>query len=163
MKKNKEAYILMAPYMILFLIFVVIPVFSAIFLSFTYFNLLEAPQFRGFLNYIRLFLDDEVFLIAIKNTLIFAFLTGPLSYFLCLILAWFINELPSKVRSILVVVFYAPSISGNVFIIWSFIFSGDMYGLVNSFLLNWGFINEPFQWLMDPNYNIKVLIIVPIW
>ena len=163
LRVNRESYLLMAPYMLFFVVLIVIPVLASIVLSFTYFNMLETPQWRGLMNYSRLLLDDDVFLIAVKNTLIFAFLTGPLSYFLCLIFAWLINELPPKIRSIATLVFYAPSISGNVYLIWTFIFSGDSYGLINGFLMRIGFLQEPIQWLTDPSFNLKVIILVQLW
>ena len=112
-RKNKDNYFMILPYFIFFLVFTIIPVLVAIYLSFTYFNLLQPPQFRGLFNYIRLFLDDDVFLIALKNTLIFALLTGPASYLICVLFAWLINELPSKLRAFMTLVFYAPSISGT--------------------------------------------------
>lgn len=151
------------PYFIFFLVFTIIPVLVAIYLSFTYFNLLQPPQFRGLFNYIRLFLDDDVFLIALKNTLIFALLTGPASYLICVLFAWLINELPSKLRALMTLVFYAPSISGTLYVIWGFIFSGDSYGMVNGFLMQMGLINDPILWLTDPQYNMTILIIVQIW
>ena len=151
------------PYFIFFFVFTIIPVLVAIYLSFTYFNLLQPPQFRGLFNYIRLFLDDDVFLIALKNTLIFALLTGPASYLICVLFAWLINELPSKLRAIMTLVFYAPSISGTLYVIWGFIFSGDSYGMVNGFLMQIGLINDPILWLTDPKYNMTILIIIQIW
>jgi len=163
LKKNKESYLLMAPYMLFFVVLIVIPVLASIILSFTYFNMLEFPQWRGLMNYSRLLLDDDVFLIAVKNTLVFAFLTGPLSYFLCLIFAWLINELPPRIRALATLVFYAPSISGNVYLIWTFIFSGDSYGLINGFLMKVGLLQEPIQWLTDPSYNLKIIILVQLW
>lgn len=94
-RKNADNYLMMAPYLVFFVIFTVIPVIVAIYLSFTYFNLLQPPEFRGLANYVRLFLDDDVFLTALKNTLVFALLTGPASYILCVLFAWLINELPA--------------------------------------------------------------------
>ena len=79
LKESRVAYLLMAPYMVLFILLTVIPVVAAIVLSFTYFNMLELPSFVGLMNYERLLLDDEVFPIVLKNTLLFAFLTGPIS------------------------------------------------------------------------------------
>lgn len=141
---------MVAPYAVIFTVFTVIPVVLAIVMSFTYFNLLEPPQFRGLFNYMRLFLDDDVFWLSMKNTLIFALLTGPLSYFLCLVFAWLINELPVRARNLFTLVFYAPSISGALYVIWSFIFSGDAYGMANGLLMQLGVINEPILWLTDP-------------
>lgn len=163
MKEHGTSYLMIAPFLLFFFIFTVVPVLSSIGLSFSYFNMLSMPTFAGFDNYIRLFLDDDVFIIAVRNTLVFAFLTGPLGYVLSFVLAWLINELPRKLRSVMTLVFYAPSISGNIFVIWLFIFSGDAYGFINSRMMNWGFLQEPIQWLTDPKYNLYVVVLVMIW
>ena len=131
-KKWGVSYLFAAPYVLLFLLFTVVPVLVAITLSFTSYNMLQPPVWVGWANYVKLLFADDVFLIAVKNTLLFAAITGPLSYMLCLLLAWFINELKPNMRTILTLLFYAPSISGNVFMIWTILFSGDMYGWVNS-------------------------------
>ena len=107
-KRSRTSYMLLAPYFILFTIFTIIPVFAAIGLSFTYFNMLNVPEFIGLSNYKALFLNDEIFLLAIKNTIVFAVITGPIGYMLCFILAWFINDLPKPLRTFMTLVFYAP-------------------------------------------------------
>ncbi|MCR1809443.1 carbohydrate ABC transporter permease [Haploplasma modicum] len=162
-KLNKHNYILLAPFFILFFIFTVLPVFMSIGISFTYFNLLESPKFIGFDNYIKLFLNDEVFMISLKNTFILAIVTGPVGYLAAFVFAWLINELKPLVRSILTVIFYVPSISGNAFLIWLVIFSGDIHGYANAFLMNMGFIDGPIRWLQEPKYMMMVLIIVQLW
>jgi multiple sugar transport system permease protein len=163
MRANKHSYILMAPYMILFAVFTVLPVLVSIVLSFTYFNMLEFPKFIGWQNYTRLFLEDDVFLIALKNTLLFAVITGPISYIACFVFAWIINELSPKLRAVMTLVFYAPSISGNVYFIWLMIFSGDRYGIMNGLLLKFGFILEPIQWLKTEGYIMPIIILVQLW
>ncbi len=162
-KKNSPYYLLLAPYMILFFTFTVTPVIMSIILSFTDFNMLQSPNFVGFDNYIKLFVNDDVFKIALKNTLFLAIVTGPLSYFMAFMLAWLINELPKKIRPFMTLVFYAPALTGNAYLIWKIIFSGDMYGYINARLINWGFINEPLQFLTDPQYMMGVLVIVQLW
>ncbi len=163
MKRKRVCYALIAPYILLFLLFTVLPVIVSIVLSFTEYNVIEKPSFIGWANYIQLLLDDNVFLIAVKNTFIFAVITGPISYFACLIFAWLINELRPRLRSWVTLIFYAPSISGNVFLIWTYIFGGDAYGLLNSTLMKWGFINEPILWLQNTAINLKVIMIVQLW
>ncbi|NEU60466.1 sugar ABC transporter permease [Paenibacillus sp. ALJ109b] len=163
MKASKHSYVLLAPYMILFIMFTVIPVVISIILSFTYFNMLEFPGFIGWQNYTRLFLEDDVFLIAIKNTLLFAIITGPISYIACFVFAWIINELTPKWRAFMTLIFYAPSISGNVYFIWLMIFSGDRYGIANGLLIKWGFLLEPIQWLKTEAYIMPILILVQLW
>lgn len=161
--KSRSAYILIAPYFILFFIFTVLPVMASIILSFTNFNMLEMPDFVGWSNYIRLFLEDDIFIIAVKNTFIFAVITGPISYMLCLLFAWIINEFRGKLRAFLTLIFYAPSISGNAFLIWLIILSGDRYGYLNGLLIKWGFLFEPIQWLKTEKYILPVLIVVQLW
>ena len=167
MKMNKNqrraAFILLAPFTVLFLMFTVLPIISSIALSFTYFNMVDAPKFIGIDNYVRMFADDSVFFIAVKNTLIFALITGPLGYAMSFIFAWMINDFGRGMRSFLTMLFYAPTLAGNVFFIWLFIFSGDSYGLVNSFLMKYGIILEPIQWLTDSKYSMGVVILVMLW
>ena len=142
-KANKVSYYFIAPFGICFFTFTVLPVLMAMGLSLTSYNMLESPVWVGWQNYLRLFLADDVFLIAVKNTFIFAAITGPLSYFLCLIFAWMINELQPRIRAVLTLLFYAPSIAGNLYLMWTIIFSPDSYGLVNGFLLYWGIVDRP--------------------
>lgn len=163
LKRNKHALVLLAPYFIIFFTFTVLPVLMSLVLSFTYFNMLEAPRWVGWANYARLFAQDDVFLIALKNTLLFAAITGPISYMACFFFAWLINELPPKLRAFLTLVLYAPSIAGNTYLIWTLLFSSDSYGYMNAFLMKWGFILEPVQWLQDPRFMLGILIIVQLW
>ena len=131
--KNWDAYLFTAPFYLIFFVFTVLPVLISIVLSFTYYNILQPPTFIGLQNYFNLFLNDETFLIAFKNTMLIALITGPIGYLASFLFAWFINELNPKLRAVMVVVFYAPSISGNVYMVWSILFSGDAYGYINAF------------------------------
>lgn len=163
MGKYKECYLLIAPFYIIFSIFVIAPIVIAIFFGFTDFNMLEPPKFIGLSNYLTLLFEDDVFLVAVRNTLIFAVITGPISYFACLFFAWMINELPRTLRSVMTFVFYAPSMSGMLYVIWSYIFSGDMYGFLNQLLMSSGLVKEPVQWLTDTKTMLGCIIIVQIW
>ena len=163
MKRNKIYYSMIAPFMLIFITFTVIPVLMSFVLSFTSFDMLQPPKFIGLANYINLFLNDDVFLIALKNTLILAIITGPVSYLMAFVFAWLINELPPKIRWLLVLIFYAPSISGSAYLLWLLIFSSDMYGILNATLMNLSIINTPILWLESPKYALTILIIVQLW
>lgn len=154
---------MMAPYLILFFLFTVLPILVSIILSFTYFNMLEMPTFVGWANYTKLFLEDNIFLIALKNTLLFAIVTGPISYLLCLLFAWIINEFHGKLRAFLTLIFYAPSICGQAYLIWNLIFTGDRYGILNGYLMNLGVINEAIIWMKDARFILPFLIVVQLW
>ena len=160
---HKEKYILIFPFAVIFTVFTFLPVIISAILSFTSFNMLETPKFIGFENYINLVAYDEVFLIAMKNTLLFALITGPISYVMCFVFAWLINELPRRTRAVMTLIFYAPSISGNAYLIWKLIFSSDMYGYANAWLMKLGFIQEPILWFETAEYIMPILILVQLW
>ena len=162
-KKSRVSYAMLAPYFILFFLFTVLPVVISIAFSFTYFNMLEPPTFVGWKNYIKLFLEDDIFLISLKNTLIFAVITGPISYILCLLFAWIINEFSGKLRAFLTLIFYAPSICGNAYMVWNLILTGDRYGYLNGILLKLGIIDEAILWMKTEKYVLPVLIVVQLW
>lgn len=162
-KRSKMCYAFLAPYAILFTAFFIAPVIISIFFSFTYYNVLEAPRFLGFQNYISLILEDDIFLQAIKNTFMIAIITGPLGYIMSFLFAWLINELPRWVRSVAVIVFYAPSIAGNCFVIFSIFFRGDAYGHVNALLMKWGLIDAPILWFINPKYMLPICMVVILW
>lgn len=152
-----------APFLLIFTVFTVIPVITAMILSLTNYNALQPATFAGLDNYLTLFLEDDVFLTAVKNTFLFALITGPIGLLASLFVAWMINEFPHGLRTLLTVVFYSPAISGAVYTIWKIIFSNDDYGIVNSTLQKFGFIDDPIQWLSDPNYIPIVLILAVLW
>ncbi len=162
-KRNKTAYFMIAPFMILFAIFTIIPVALSLVLSLTSFNMLEFPKFIFLDNYITLFLDDDLFITALKNTLIFAAVTGPASYIISFVVAWFINELSPKVRAIVTLIFYAPSIAGNVYLIWTYLFSSDQYGIANGLLMDMGIIDSPILFFQNAAYVMPLCIIVALW
>ena len=162
-KRNKAAYFMVAPYMLVFTCFTVLPVLLSIVISFTDFNLLEWPNIVWFDNYIRLFLEDDIFMTACQNTLIFAAIVGPVSYFMSLFIAWFINELSPKIRAIVTLVFYAPSISGQVYLVWGTLFSSDSYGWVNAWLIKLGIISKEIAFFEDADYVMPLCIVVALW
>ncbi len=163
MSRYGEDYLFMFPYMLIFFAFVLVPVLISIVLSFTNFDAVHLPSLVGFRNYFRLFMDDSLFPLALKNTLLFAIMTGPIGFFLSLILAWLLNELGNRMRSLLTLLFYAPAISGGAYMIWQIIYSGDTYGILNGILINLGFIYKPIQWLTDSEYMMGSAIVVMLW
>lgn len=161
MKTNKACYAMLLPFMSLFIIFTVVPVVMSLPMGFT--NMIETPKFVGLSNFYTLFLNDDVFLIAVRNTLIFAIFTGPFSYILSFIIAWLINEMNAFLKTFFTFVFYAPSMTTSVYVTWQLILSGDSYGYLNAVLIDLGILNEPAQWLTDTNYILTVVIIVQLW
>lgn len=162
-KKHKMHYLFVLPYAILFIVFTVSPVVLSIYLSFTYFNMLEAPVFIGLQNYFRLFMTDDIFMKAVGNTIMFALITGPLGYMISLIMAWLINELPRAARVVITILLYAPSLSGGMTPIFKIFFNSDAQGFLNAFLLKWGIIVTPIKYLENAAFVVPIIIFVILW
>ena len=162
-REQLPMFVMISPFVLFFLIFTIIPIVSSIFLSFTSYDMISSPSFVGLDNYRRLIANDAVFPVTVKNTFIFAVVAGPLGFLLSFVLAWLVNEFTPKVRAILSLMFYAPSLVGNAYFIWQVAFSGDSYGYINSLLLSIGIITEPIVWLKDANYLMPIIIIVQLW
>ena len=152
--------VMLLPFLILFLVFTIIPIGASVVLSFFDYDVVNTPSFIGLDNYLRMFINDYEFPIAVANTLKFSVVTGPISFALAFMLAWMINELGPKTRSVL---FYSPALVGNGYFIWQIMFSGDSYGYINSLLLSMGLVTDPIQWFRDPNYAFGIVMIVQLW
>lgn len=163
MRQDGIAWVFVLPYLLTFSLFTILPVIISIFFSFTDFNMLQLPHFIGMQNYIRLFLQDDIFIKSVGNTFVLALITGPLGYLLCLLFAWMINELRPLARAFVTFVFYAPSISGSMYLVWRAFFSGDAYGYLNGFLMSSGIIASPIIWLRDEKYILTIVAIVALW
>jgi multiple sugar transport system permease protein len=164
-KRNRASYLFLAPFLLLFTFFTIIPVLMTFGLSFTYYNILEPPKFIGLSNYKLLFVDDDIFLKAVGITLKFAFVTGPVGYIMAFLLAWLISQIPQKYRFFYTLCFYTPSITSSVAmsVVWLYLFAGDRKGLLNHYLIELGIINEPYLFLQNVNSIVPVLIIVSLW
>lgn len=169
MKKNSDflsSMVLLAPYLLLFSLFIAIPVIIAIGLSFTYFDVINTPTFVGLSNYISLLTQDEIFLkYIIPNTFKYALIVGPGGCILSFILAWLVTQIQAVPRTILTLCLYMPSMVGPLMIqvVWKTVFSGDQRGILNSFLISHGWIDMPINFLLSPDYLMTIIIIVALW
>ena len=163
-RKTFIGYMFLTPFLVLFVTFTLIPIFVAMGLSLTNYNLIQSPGFVGLTNYMNLILEDDVFLTSLKNTLLFALLTGPTGYLASFMMAWLIT-LMNKGRGAFALAFYAPSLTSGVAMstIWLIIFSGDRNGYLNNFMLKLGVILEPILWIKDANYLKWVIVIISVW
>lgn len=165
-KQQMSTAMFLAPYLLLFFLFIIIPVIAAIVLSFTYFNAIEFPSFVGLANYVNVLTQDSVFMqYVLPNTVIFALIVGPGGYILAFILAWMLAQISKVPRTILALIIYSPSMTSGIAmaVVWSIIFSGDQSGYLNSLLMQWGMVFEPIQWLQSPQYLLAIMIVVTLW
>ena len=163
LKERWQIYLLIGPFLILFVLMTVLPILSSVVLSFFNYDMVSPLSFSGVENYLRMFIQDDIFWTILKNTFILAILTGPTGFLLSFVLAWMINEFNQGLRTLLSFMFYVPSLVGNALYVWTVIFSSDSYGYMNSLLLSAGFITEPINWLKDAAYVTPIIIVVQLW
>ena len=165
-RNNLSGFLFAAPYALIFLVFILIPVILAVVLSFTNFNAIEWPRWVGFLNYITLLTSDEVFMqFVLPNTVLYAVVVGIGGYILSFLLAWMLCNLTRGVRTVLALIIYSPSLTAGVAmtVLWKVIFSGDQTGLLNSWLMSLGIIDETIIWRVNTNYLLPIVIIIGLW
>ncbi|MCE2489133.1 MAG: sugar ABC transporter permease [Anaerolineae bacterium] len=154
--------ILMAsPWILGFIIFIAGPMLISLYLSFTRWDLFTEPRWIGLRNFEQLFLRDAKFLLSLKVTTIYAFVSVPLQVSLGLVLA---NLLNHKIRLLgfFRTVYYLPSVIGGiaVAVMFRWIF-GTQFGLINSMLATLG-IQGP-SWLGDPDLVLVSFILMSMW
>jgi len=160
------SYLFIAPFLSCFVLFIVVPIFMAIGLSFTYYNGIEPPRFIGWDNFQYLISQDLLFLKhALPNTFKFAVIVGPGGYAMSFLLAWLISRLGRRLQKWVALAMYTPSLTAGVAmtIIWQPLLSGDRIGYLNSLLLKLGWIDVPKLWVTDPALLMKSMIAVTLW
>lgn len=165
-RSDGKAYLLLSPYILLFGVFILIPVLMTVYLSFTYFDVINPSTFTGLLNYITLLTQDGVFAkYVLPNTFLYALVVGVGGYILSFLIAWMLSQIQPIPRTIMALCIYTPSMLGQVFIgvIWKTVFSGDQSGWVNSILLELDLIDAPIQFLLTKDYFMLIMIIVSLW
>ena len=166
MYKKHAPYLFLAPYLILFFVFIIVPVAMAVGLSFTNFDAIQRPQFVGLLNYVNLFTQDLIFLQhVLPNTIIFSMIVGPGGFALAFFIAWSLSQLSKMPRTVMALLMFSPSLTSGVAIgvVWRIIFLGNPQGHVNAFLMNWGIITEPINFLANTSFIMPIVIVVALW
>ncbi len=163
LRTKKEVYLMILPFSLFFIVFVVTPVLFSVVMSFTDYNVIQSPSFVGLDNYIDLFLNDSLFLKALQNTFVMAVIVGPVGYMLSFTMAWMLCELPDKLRVIMTVILYGPSLAGNAYVIWTLIFADDSTGFANARLMSMGITDGAILWLHDAKYMMTIILVVQLW
>ena len=163
LKERWQIYLLIGPFLILFVLMTVLPILSSVVLSFFNYDMVSPLSFSGVENYLRMFIQDDIFWTILKNTFILAILTGPTGFLLSFVLAWMINEFNQGLRTLLSFMFYVPSLVGNALYVWTVIFSSDSYGYMNSILLSLRLITQPKQWFSDSTLIVPIVVMIQLW
>jgi multiple sugar transport system permease protein len=160
-RDNTAGYLFLLPWLIGLVLIVAGPLIASLYLSFTNYNLLQAPQWIGLENYARM-LDDPRLLQSLKVTFIYVIVGVPLQLIVALAIAMLLNE-GMKGLAFYRSVFYLPSMLGAsvaIVLIWRQMFESD--GLVNQVLRLFG-IPATTSWIADPQYALWTIILLHVW
>ncbi len=153
--------LLISPWAVGFLLFVLGPMLASLFISFTRWDLLSPAQFVGLQNYEKMFLRDPLFWQSMKVTAIYTSIYVPMELAGGLILALLMNQ---KLRFVGVfrTIYYLPSVLPGVafVVLWMWILHPDV-GLINT-LLSYVGIDGP-RWLADPRWALPALLLMSLW
>ncbi|MDD4953488.1 MAG: sugar ABC transporter permease [Candidatus Omnitrophica bacterium] len=160
--EQRYSYLFIAPAIILFSVFVLVPVVSSFFLSFTKYNALSAPRWVGLANYYEIFFKDPRFWKALGNTAIYVLGVVPVGISISLLLAVAIYQ-KIRFKNFFKAIFFMPAVTSvvAVSIIWRWLFAGEKYGLINYALMKFGI--APVDWLMSPFWTLPAIMIMSIW
>ncbi len=159
---NPIAYVFVAPALILFVVFIFVPLFASLYLSFTKYNVISAPQWIGGQNFASLLFSDPRFWKAFRNTVFYVIGVVPLGITMALILAALLEEL-SRGKQIFKILYFIPTVTSVVAIsaVWKWLFAGEKYGLINYVLIQMGL--KPVDWLLSPQWIMPAIMIMSIW
>ena len=160
-RRNGAGYAMLSPWLIGFFGLTIGPALISLYLSFTNFDLLQAPNWIGGANYVRMFTADAKFLQSLRVTFFFVLFSVPLKLIFALAIALLLNR-GIKGLPLYRPVFYLPSLLGAsvaVAVLWRELFAGD--GLVNRLLALVGIVGP--SWISNPRYSLWTLILLSVW
>lgn len=163
MRKNRSAYFMMTPFFILFLVFTVLPIIGALPTAFADFRIPGSPVLTGIENFRNLFIENEQFFSALKNTLLSLLITGLGGSLLCIFAAWLISPLGSRLKTVFAVIFCLPSFMYGAFAVCGIVFGEGMESPLNSVLMSLGIITSPVDWLDRSPASFLLMQLPRLW
>ena len=159
-RETTTSYLFLAPFLVFFVLFVVYPMFMCVYTSFFDATMGREDVFIGFENYKTLF-NDDVFWIALKNTLVIVLVSVPVTCAFSLWVASVISKMPVAATSAFRCIFYLPVVTGSVAVtmVWKWMYN-NYYGIFNYLGTNMGLLDKNINWLGDPKYALGCIILI---
>ncbi len=156
------AYVFIAPALVLFAIFIFLPLFASLYLSFTRYDVIHPPTWVGLANFMTLLFRDSRFWKAFRNTALYVSVVVPVGISIALVLAAALEELAHG-KQLFKVLYFIPTVTSVVAIaaVWKWLFAGEKFGLINYVLIQMGL--EPIDWLLSPQWVLPAIMIMSIW
>ena len=160
MRETMTSYLFLAPFMIFFVMFVVYPMFMCVYTSFFDATMGREDVFIGFQNYKDLF-QDEVFWIALRNTMIIVLVSVPVTCAFSLWVASVITRMHVAATSLFRCIFYLPVVTGSVAVtmVWKWMYN-NYYGIINYLGTEMGLLDQNINWLGDPKFALGCIILI---
>lgn len=162
-RNNRTAYLMLLPFFVLFFLFTALPIFLALPLAFVDYKMPDSAAFAGIGNFSALFVENDLFLSALKNTLLSLVVTGLGGFLLSIIAAALIAPLKKGIKAVFTVIFCLPSFVYGAFAVWGLVLGGEMSSPLNSMLMSFGLITTPRDWLEEPIVSQLLVQLARLW
>ncbi|MDQ0257331.1 multiple sugar transport system permease protein [Evansella vedderi] len=159
--KNKIALLFLAPWFIGIIVLGIVPMIASLYLSFTNYNMFQAPTWVGLSNYQTMLFSDSRFIQSLKVTFIYVFVGVPLQLLMAFTLAYILNKGVKGLAGFRAI-YYVPSLLGPsiaIAILWRQIFGTN--GVFNDVVSIFGV--QPNSWVSDPSTALFTLIVLLVW
>lgn len=158
-----EAYLFLTPAFVIAAVFFVAAIVFALYMSFNHVNMISQQfEFTGFKNYIDVF-KDNVAMTALKNTALFSVIVVPIQTILALLIAYALSTRGIKGKKLFRLVYFLPTLTSSAALTLIFMFIFNISGPLNNFLISMGLYQHPINFLQNPAYTLKVIMVMNIW
>ncbi|EJO07216.1 carbohydrate ABC transporter permease [Oenococcus oeni] len=162
-RETRQAYLFLTPALIIIIILFVAAIAFALFMSFNKVNMFSQQfRFTGFKNYLNAF-SDKVALKALSNTALFSFVVVPLQTLIALVIAYSLSSHAVKFKKTFRLIYFLPTLTSSAALTLIFMFIFNVAGPLNNFFMSIGFYNKPINFLQNPAYSLKVIMVMNIW
>jgi putative chitobiose transport system permease protein len=159
-KFSLTPYLFLAPALIIIAVFWLYPVIAVVYYSFTDYSIATPPVWIGLRNFKEL-AADTIFRQSVAHSFIYLLVT-PILIVLCIILAIVVNRKLPGINAFRAM-YYIPVVSGSIAVGIAWRLMLDTNGLLNSMLMSVGILQDPIQWLAEPNYTLPIAMLLTIW
>lgn len=158
-----EAYLFLTPAFVIAAVFFVAAIVFALYMSFNHVNMISQQfEFTGFKNYIDVF-KDNVAMTALKNTALFSVIVVPIQTIIALLIAYALSTRGIKGKKLFRLVYFLPTLTSSAALTLIFMFIFNISGPLNNFLISMGLYQHPINFLQNPAYALKVIMVMNIW
>lgn len=158
-----QGYGFLLPAALIVIVFFIAAILFALYMSFNKVNMYtQQYEFRGFQNYLNIF-SDGIALTALKNTALFSLVVVPVQTIFALLIAYALSSNKVKFKKVYRLIYFLPTLTSSAALTLIFMFIFNINGPINDLFTGLGVYAQPINFLQEPQYALKVIMVMNIW